>query len=169
MNKEEFFQRFGNSIDREAWEDRYDEIDAIECVDKNSITIKIYRVELWDNPDLFNSFSPRSVVGYYTFTKRIVQKMAKLRLIANKSVCPHILSISCDTTSVEKFFRVELCEELEELLGDKEDILETIDVYAFGPEAYYSITNLFGDGKLMVRFPLCFEPYEELLGIDKKS
>ena len=168
MNKEEFFEKLGGIIDKADWMDRDEEIEAIESVDKNSVTIKLYGQDLHDGTanDPYTCFAPGSVVGYYTFTKRMVQKMAKIKSLVYKSACPKILSISCDITSVEKIFRVELCEELEEMLGDKEDLLETIDVYAFGTAAYL-IQGVCGN-PTRIKFPLEFGLYGELLGIPWK-
>ena len=169
MNKEEFFERFGGIIDTNDWMDRDEEIEAIESVDKNSITIKLYGQDLHNGTanDPYACFSPGSVVGYCTFTKRMVRQMAKLRLIVNKSACPNILSISCGTAAIENIFRVELCEELEEMLGDKEDRLEMIDVYAFSVEAY-CIQGVFGND-IQIKFPLNFGLYGELFCNKKKS
>lgn len=165
MNKEEFFEKLGDIIDKNDWMDRDEEIEAIESVGKNSVTIKLYGQELHDGTanDPYACFAPGSVVGYCTFTKRMVRQMAKIKSIVNKSACPHILSISCGTVAIENIFRVELCEDLEEMLGDKEDLLETIEVYAFGVEAY-CIQGVCGN-PTRIRFPLNFGLYGELLGI----
>lgn len=169
MNKEELFEKLGDIIDKDDWMDRDEEIEAIESVDKNSVTIKLYGQDLHNGTanDPYACFAPWSVIGYCTFTKRMVRQMAKIKSLVYKSACPKILSISCDITSVENIFRVELCEELEEMLGDKEDLLETIEVYAFGVEAYL-IQGVFDNTDIHIKFPLNFGLYGELLGIPWK-
>lgn len=170
MKKEEFFERFGGIIDKDDWMSREDEIEAIESVDKNSVTVRLYGQDLHNGTanDPYACFAPGSVVGYCTFTKRMVQNMAKIKSLVYKSACPKILAISCDITAVEKIFRVELCEELEGMLGDKEDLLETIEVYAFGVEAYL-IQGVFDNTDIRIKFPLNFGLYGELLCNKKKS